>query len=1505
MSSPVATPASKATFDQASSESGAVQPTADSGDDILFQKNQSSEVAQESQHIPIPVSPSIIQHDDPNNTSTPMPYESRDATIGQPAEERTEIVRKKNQEESHFWFANLFMCFIFPYVCSCHPLTTDDMPEVHSMDKAKPATERLLKKYRVKYDKYEQDLLEYNKRKEANPDSKEKPPKQPGLMGSLLTTQSSYTVPGGIIAMLISTGIQVVIPFMSKGVLEAIVDKGIYDQTGGMMGSNTFPYFYAIWIILSPTVSHILDSLSNRLFFHFSARIRSGIVGVLYDKVFRIKNMASAGSADTGRILSLVSSDSRNIAELFPVMMMLFGLPVYIIVPLVFLILDFKWVVVVPIVVMLVVLIPNFFIINGMMSYVKEYMAFNDQRNKITNETFQGIRVVKYSGLERVFKATINVPREKQIHTVKMQTFLLQLMNAVLRSSSTIINIATFSVYCAAINDDPTNFAAVVMPNMGFLTMMTMPTTMLPMYMEAAMMMNVNLKRLAQFLYLPEMEEVVDSAETRPRDPSIAVEIEGASFKWGDAPAIPLTQAEETQLKKEAEKRKKEAKAAAAMRAQTNPSSGFGHEMTDAPSSPVHPEYHHSSVAPSSEPFTKGSEGVFQMAANNEDAMDGELNEDEAASNTINPPATPTMTPTPPRTPTAMSTASGGDGPTLQEMNISIKKGSLTMVVGEVGSGKSSFGAAIVGDIERMSGTVKVDGGITYCPQTPWINNNTVRGNITFNAAFDEEKYWETVRVCALEPDFKVFAAGDETAIGEKGVNMSGGQKARIQLARAVYSDKDIMILDDPLSAVDAHVGRYLMDECICGVLKGKTVILMTNQLQFLDRADKVIVLEKGRVKAEGRYEEIREQGVNFDEFIIKAGKKSEKKGKKDAEEKEEEKTNEDNAKQIITEEEQETGGIKMRSYAKYLRTLMPLGLLILFLLFTVISEAVSPVATWWLGKISNPTAMGGMGFWWKIGVYGFLALGLLVLLMLRAVMTAGAVGRSARVNHDKLMDHVMSCPTSFFDTTPMGRILNRFTGDIPQVDQFLFSRFLSVISMWVGLIGQVVIVGVDTPWFLYIGIPVIVLYVILLILYSRVSRNFQRIESIARSPVLSHFSETISGAGLTTIRSYGREEEWKEKFFEVNDDMSVPFMLFREGQKWASLYASVISTLLYCGVMIIGWFFMDVSKLSVAIMSCMTFSNLGLQLIQQTVELESKMTSFERVDFYSTKLPQEASTHEVEVPEEWPAKGDIRFEDVKYKYRPGLPFVLKGVNFDITGGETIGVCGRTGAGKSSLLFVLFRLVELDPKLAPKMIDMKTGFPVDADPNEEPNSGRILIDGVDISKVDIHRVRSSVAIIPQDPTLFTGTIRYNLDLGGKASDDRIWEVLEMIEMREIVAGLPLGLDSQVAEGGSNFSAGQRQLLCFGRAILNNCRVVVMDEATANVDVETDAKIQRTIREQFGDKTVIVIAHRLNTIMDSSRIMVMDNGYLSEFDTPENLKANPESAFNALINSLNH
>ncbi|KAA6367717.1 MAG: ABC transporter: Multidrug resistance-associated protein, ATP binding protein, partial [Streblomastix strix] len=580
-------------------------------------------------------------------------------------------------------------------------------------------------------------------------------------------------------------------------------------------------------------------------------------------------------------------------------------------------------------------------------------------------------------------------------------------------------------------------------------------------------------------------------------------------------------------------------------------------------------------------------------------------------------------------------------------------------------------------------------------------------------------------------------------------------------------------------------------------------------------------------------------------------------------------------AKQIMTEEEQQTGSISWISYLQYLLSLVSVFLIIPYILLILISEVIVIYQSWWLGTVGNPSLYSIISYNWKIGIYAFFCLGGLIFFLIRGVISSFAVKRSSRVIHKQLLQHILGAPNSFFESTPMGRILNRFTGDITITDQNLNMLFLQVSGMWIMMVGQIIIISVDTVWFLAIGLPSLLLFFLMMLFYGRAARNLNRLESISRSPVLSHFSETITGAGLSTIRAYHLENDWIRKFDELNDRQSIKYIIFSEGKKWASLYTSAISTIFMVGVVVIGWYSMSPSKLAVAISASMTFTNLGMMIVQQQVDLQSRMTSFDRIRFYSTNLPQEikrSNDNPLKLKKTWPKKGRIQFENVSFRYRSGLPYVLKDVSFDLKGGEKIGVCGRTGAGKSSLLFALFRLVELDPKLQPKLIDVTTGFPIESDPNEEPNKGRILIDGIDISKVFISRLRRSIAIIPQDPTLFTGTLRYNLDIGSKCKDDRIWEVLKMVEMRDVVSQQPLGLDTQVAEGGSNFSAGQRQLICFGRAILNNCKIVVMDEATASVDIETDAKIQRTIREQFANKTVFIIAHRLNTIMNSDRIM---------------------------------
>ncbi|KAK2953702.1 putative Multidrug resistance-associated protein 1 [Blattamonas nauphoetae] len=1389
------------------------------------------------------------------------------------------IKPRKNLEDHHNFCFNLFYFFYYPFVCRCRPITNEDIFECGKKDKVSYNVARSGQRWIKKQEEYLRTRAEWDL--SEHPPT-EKPPKRPSIFSYILFEVSKRSLLVNIVWYLVSTALYLIMPLIMKLLLQDIANKDT---------NPTFPFASGIVQIVVPYIQGLADGVVYRLFFHRTLSVRGLLSSFIFNKTMKL-NLNTQGEVDSGRLLSLITADTRNVGDLYWQIYFVLLLPIQIIVPLVFVLIDFGATALISIAVWLV-LMPVSMVATMMMGVaMQKYLGSNDERNKMINETLQGMRVVKYSGLEDVFIRRIEDKRKMQVRgSVGMATWLF-MSSAIIRSIPASVNISVMFLLVATRGLAESEFAVFVMPNLGFLTLMTREATQLPYYMQFWQMTAISAGRIRDFLLLPEMKIEERAA---PSDASLSITIEGGEFRWGEAPDVPLTEAEQGELEAKRKEEAKKAKQDKAKTATVEQTEMVVDDRTESPKQPTTPSS--SSPSPSSK---KPRVSV------------------------------------------------------LTDVCLQIPTGSLTMVVGGVGSGKSSLAAAITGDVERVNGTVCVRGSVAFCPQIAWINNSTVRGNIVFGMPFDEAKYAEVIRVCALEKDLQTLAAGDSTAIGEKGVNLSGGQKARIQLARAVYSDRDIVVLDDPLSAVDAHVGRMLMDECILGRLKGKTIVLMTNQIQFLDRADKVVALKDGQIVGQGRYEELREQGINFDEFIIQKEKKEKKKEKEkkaatqheeikadstsvttqeeeqikkpepalapqedaentstsadllaNADEHDTDSTNQSSctpsptlsntaspfedkekaekaARQMMTEEEQSTGAISLKTYFRLIATMMPVWVLPFAMLFGIVVEGVTLFQNYWLGVVPEPTMFAPLTFHWKLGVYGLLTVLSMILLMLYACVVGCSTHRSNRMIHDKLLRHVMHCPVSFFDTTPLGRVINRFGGDIAQTDMNLVVLLYDVYLLVVGFVGQIVIIAISTPSFLAIGLPVLLLFGVILVLYSRAARDLQRLDSISRSPVVSIFSEVINGAGLSTIRAFHQEDRWKKRFEEKVDEWSVRTLLYYEGKTWGDdIHVTDCDDL--C-----GW-----------------RGDPGLVLDEPSAAVRRAHVVAQLQ--HARDLPRDAETSasSVSPPPEWPSVGNVNFENVTFRYRPGLPFVLQNVSFAVKGGETIGVCGRTGAGKSSLLFALFRLIELDPALSPLSIDVDTGMPVPIDPNEEPNSGRVVIDDVDISKVQIQRVRRSIAIIPQDPTLFTGTVRYNLDIAGQCTDDRIWEVLEMVEMRSVVASMAAGLDSEVAEGGSNFSAGQRQLLCFGRAILNNCRIVVLDEATASVDVETDAKIQRTIREQFGDKTVLVIAHRLNTILDSDRILVMDKGTVAEFDTPENLKANPDSTFNGLLHSLTH
>ncbi|EYC38271.1 hypothetical protein Y032_0728g1885 [Ancylostoma ceylanicum] len=832
--------------------------------------------------------------------------------------------------------------------------------------------------------------------------------------------------------------------------------------------------------------------------------------------------------------------------------------------------------------------------------------------------------------------------------------------------------------------------------------------------------------------------------------------------------------------------------------------------------------------------------------------------------------------------------SSDSNSTTLQDINLSAARGTLIAIVGKVGCGKSSLLSALLGEMGKLHGRIGVRGKVAYVPQLPWIQNMTVRDNILFGKPFDKRRYNQVLNACALKPDLKILPNGDMTEIGEKGINLSGGQKARISLARAVYQDCDVYLLDDPLSAVDAHVGKHIFQHrCILlcqvlgsnGILREKTRVLVTHRLCYVKIADEIVVLKDGQVTEKGRYSDLLKQREVKNQNLSGATKGVRRSSTKSSTSSSV--TNKHDGK-LIGQESVETGKVKMSVYHLYVKA-ASYWRSSLFLLFLAGFQVFQVLRSFWLSAWSdehrhhhrNRTSIGV-----HLGVFCGLGLAESTSFVLSLVTLVFAALSASRNLHAPLLRNLLHSPMSFFDTTPLGRVLNRCAKDIDVVDMLVPMTFRYLAACALQVISTLVVIVISTPIFVVVILPLASLYCSFLRYYVPTSRQLKRLENKYRSPIYSHFSETIQGAA--SVRAFDKVDEFRNASGSVVDS----FMKCRHSTitsyRWLALRLEAIGNL----VILFAATFAVVSKelgwvsspgiIAVSITYALNVTEVLNFAVRQISDIETNIVAVERIAEYTTS-PTEApwENPEEKPPANWPLHGGVKFLNYSTRYREGLDLVLKGFSADVRGGEKIGIVGRTGAGKSSFALALFRMIE-------------------------PVSGSIYIDDVDITALGLHDLRRNLAIIPQDPILFSGTLRFNLDPFGRNTDSDIWNALDLANLKPWVASFPSGLDHPITEGGENISVGQRQLVCLARAVLRKAKILVLDEATAAIDVTTDAVIQATIREHFAKSTVFTIAHRLNTIMDYDRIMVIENGQIIEFDSPSKLLANPDTAFAKLV-----
>ncbi|XP_022801988.1 multidrug resistance-associated protein 1-like isoform X2 [Stylophora pistillata] len=1309
--------------------------------------------------------------------------------------------------------------------------------------------------------------------------------------------------------------------FVQPYLLGLLID---YTEDKGNDAERWKGYVYVIVIVTVATIQMTAVQHALHIAFKSAMRVHTSIVGVVYAKALSL-NSLSRRITTTGETVNFMAVDAQRLMQLVETLNQLWSAPFQICVAIYFLYVTMG-VAVLAGLGMLLLLVPLNLLITRLVRKIQvKQMANADERIRVMNEVLSGIKVLKLYAWEESFMNKIISVRDRELHHLANSMYLGAAVSFTFICAPFLVSLATFTVYVLLGNELTAKKAFVAI---SLFNILRFPLMMLPRVIVNVIQAQVSFHRLEQFLRLDELQYENVQRKMPSHCSELAIFVKNGAFCWDRNDEVPV----------------------------------------------------------------------------------------------------------------------------LRNINLSIPTGSLVAVVGPVGCGKSTLLSALLGETDKRDGKVFVQGTTAYVPQQAWIQNATLQENVLFGNPRDSVRYKQVISACALEPDIQVLPAEDMTEIGEKGINLSGGQKQRVSLARAVYFNTDIYLLDDPLSAVDSHVGKRIFDEVIGpqGLLKEKTRVLVTHGIQFLPYADQIIVLRDGEVCEVGTYTDLKSSQGWFAEFLDtyageKAGEQMHKgnmgevsghgksllNGKKsrnvaynrsvschhlgnelhprhqaaksqsevnlarlvvekqsgnqsplkklqylenrhsfvsllslnsllsgcegldanyavedepifdnandedeavsslgvppnfqhqrsvvsgvsvnsllslveeDIEDRVEkppvifinepedspsirEKENESllakegnverenivekrekkgKAGRTTSDERSQTGRVKFSVIWAYAGSL---GIICSFLILLsgFAGESAIIMSRIWLAEWSSTNVTTSQQRDIFLGVYGALGFGQVLLVSAMSLVLKYSAMKATRNLHHGLLVNIMHLPMQFFETTPLGRIVNRLSRDINSVDDKIPKSLGMFLRTFLTTVGTIVIISYSTPLFLTCVLPLGALYVFIQRAFVATSRQLRRLESVSRSPIYNHFFETINGT--STIRAYSQQQRFITEIYRRMDESQVAHYPAISANRWLALRLEFIGA----AILFFAALFAVIARETIApglvglsVAYALQITGSLNWMVRQSSELETNIVSVERIKEYSA-IAREAEwiipSHRP--PSDWPHQGRVEIEHFDMRYREQLPLVLKDINCTIGAREKVGIVGRTGAGKSTLTLALFRILE------------RAG-------------GRILIDGVDISKIGLQDLRSRLTIIPQDPMLFSGSLRLNLDPFNKYSDEELWDVLEVAHLKSFVSGLDKGLEFVIQDGGENLSVGQRQLVCLGRALLRKSKILILDEATAAVDLETDELIQQTIRREFADRTVFTIAHRLNTIMDYERVMVLKDGSVSEFDSPSNL-----------------